>query len=79
MLYFIAVLLVSVGIHQFYTKESGDGFEGEMPGVSKDVQQVLYLFWKILPALLVSAFGGAIQYLADIRWALNQRLDDTNA
>jgi hypothetical protein len=78
-LYFAAVLLVLVGISEFYARESGDGFEGNVPGLSKNVQQVFYLLRGLLPALFVSALGGALQYLADIRWALIQRLDNPNA
>jgi hypothetical protein len=78
-LYFTALILVLVVVNDFYVKEAGDGFEMDVPGESKTVQHMKYLFTNLLPALFVSALGGAIQYLADIRWALIQRLDDPNA
>ena len=34
---------------------------------------------RIVPALLVAVLGGAVQYLADIRWALLKKLEGSNA
>ena len=75
-LYVAAALLVVSGIVQGFTRTYADD---DMPGLVGAAFQFSNLLVGFLPALVFGVLGGAVQYLADIRWALIQRLDDTNA
>jgi len=38
-----------------------------------------YALERAIPAFMLGVLGGAVQYLADIRWALLRRLESNNA
>ena len=75
-LYVAAALLVLAGVLQGLTRTYADDLR---PGAMGLAHQVSNFLSGLLPALIVSVLGGVVQYLADIRWALIQRLDDTDA
>ena len=75
-LYVTAILLVIGGVLQGFTRTYADDLRPGLLGVASQFSNVVY---GLLPALVFGVLGGAVQYLADIRWALIQRLDDPNA
>jgi hypothetical protein len=75
-LYVAATLLAISGVTQGFTRSYADD---EFPGLLGIAFQFNDFVGGLVPALVFGVLGGAVQYLADIRWALIQRLDDPNA
>ena len=75
-LYVASALLAIGGVLQGVTRTYADEVTPAALGAAFQLSHIVEGF---VPALVFGVLGGVVQYLADIRWALIQRLDGPNA